>query len=554
MYARRSQRLVAFDINNSQVKCAVMRRDGADLTLQHFHVEHVHQDEFEGTPGIDAEQREAVAEIVKAYGLAGEEVVGNLPYECYNTRLLVLPQLPAKEVRSAIENELRRNAFETDETLAKEFVTVDSFELEGVVYDNHLVVSYDHKRLMDTAAVFSEVGLKVVGFSVVPLSLANLLAQREQSEDDEVFAVVNVSHEETSFSFVRNRRLLFTREIPRASQELADSISTIVLPGGETFNLTRERTRAIVYEYGVISDVEEGDETDEGIPLDAIAVMMRPVLEKMLVEIRRSIDFCQEQFGVDPPRRIFLSGEGARMENFRDYLSTRLRLDVEFIDPSTGYQLDEGLSRQALRLQGLSLATTIGSALNVAGQTLIRPEQLVNHELPWVQPAVRASGAGVALLSAMLVTFPLLTAKRAHQDVQDKQQALARLEQTRSQYRLQADEARERKFRHDALLSLIGPEFPWSGFLADLSTRVGTEVELTKMDVRTVVHEDLDWTEDRVAFTGKIALEMGRLEDITSDLLAAMNASPYVEDVRLDDVRAIDKRFAEVGFNCRLVF
>jgi type IV pilus assembly protein PilM len=549
------KRLAALDINNYQIKLAVVHMSKGKIVLEAIHMEKVEEEENE-TAGLGPEQVSAIHRIVKEYNLSGCDVVASLPYSSYAVRLVVLPKMPNKELRNAILLDQQNYATASGDEAVVDFVTVNSFQQEGAEYENHLVAAINRDLLAEQVAALSAARLVVRGFSVAPLALRNVLGADESLSKESVYAVVNLSHEETSFSMIECGKLLFTREIPRTSDELTEALRTIVVPGGETVHLTHERAQEIKYEYGIIDESMKGEETEEGIPLEHVAIMMRPVLEKMLVEIRRSIDFCQEQFGVDPPERVFLSGGGATLGNLAEFLSSKLRLPVDFVDPAKGFEVGPYVPVEALHVGRLSLASAMGASMNLSGgRSYFAPAEFVPSDYRYVRMGLRASLAASVVAVVASLGLSTISASRTGAQLATRTATLERLSVAQEKYRVEADQIRLRRFRRDALLSLIGPEVPWGDLLKDLSHRVDAEVQLTSMQtVELPVPGSEGLVEHRVRFAGLISLRRNRLESVTSDLLEEFNDSPYFDDVRLEAVYTLDDDIASLDFSCRLLF
>jgi len=547
-----SRHLFALDINNLRISLALMRPGKDGPVLERMHVERLEEYDNEGTPGLDPGQREAITKLVNEYRLAGVDTVASLPYKSYSIRVVVLPNMPRREVRNALRLDLKSNSKFNETTELFEFVTVDSFTQDGIRYENHLVATINRARLFEHVNFLRELGLNVKGFSVPALAGRNLLAHDDRIAADGVYAVVHMSHEETSFSLIRDHRLMFTREIPRTSRELSEALLNIVTPDGKTLHLDSRRASELMFEYGIIDDATMGETTDDGIPLEQVAVMMRPVLEKMLVEIRRSIDFCREQFGVPAPARLFLSGGNAQLKNLAHYLSSRLRIQTDFIDPTRGYTCATGDMREALSVRKHVLGTAIGSALNVSsgGQVFVPPE-FIPRDDHYIKVLLRAVTATSFLLAASGVAFVHLSSVRTRGRMVQEQQTLNRLDSIEQRYAGAADKVKLRQFRHDTLMSLIGYDVPWGDVLRDLSRRIPLDVQLTEMVGARVPLPDKTF-ERRLKFKGVISLENDRVESVLSRLLDRLSASPYLDDVRLDTVTTSDERVASVQFSCRL--
>ena len=59
----------------------------------------------------------------------------------------------------------------------------------------------------------------------------------------------------------------------------------------------------------------------ESINLSKISFLVRPVLEKLVAEISRSLDYYKSQFHAERIDRLLLTGGGANLTDIASYLS-----------------------------------------------------------------------------------------------------------------------------------------------------------------------------------------------------------------------------------------
>ncbi len=548
-------RLIGLDIDAHQLKLVVLERKRGGLLLKKFRVEKVDAGHSPDSDYLLARQRRALYQVVESCGLKGQYVVANLPYYRFSTRLVILPKMPARELRKAIHFETRKfSTLPLDESVV-DYVTVDEFNQEGTRYGSHLVIVINRESLARTISLLRGMGLKVHGLGVTLLALRGVLARVPDVEKGEVVAALDIGRDEISFSMVRNGRLVFARDIPGSGHALTESITSVVVSGEKTVELDYERAEQIKVDYGILDSVPEGEVTEEGIPLDKIAVMMRPVLERMLTEIQRSIDFCQEQFGLSPPDRMFLSGGGSKLKNFREFLSRRLRADVVYLNPLESLTISPEVDMRELDERRLEMVSSLGFAMNVRGErSFILPEEFREREGPLGRTAFRVAtiGAVLAVTGSYAGTNLKYGGERAFMERQAT--TLAELQRFQSIHKHEALQLKIHKFKRRALLKLLGPDVPLSSLLKDLSHRLGTEVQLTKLEVVSARGgSERGSGGERIRFHGLLCTERGRLESLIANLLSSVNRSPFFYDVRLEKVHAVEDGVAQVDFSCGLV-
>ena len=105
---------------------------------------------------------------------------------------------------------------------------------------------------------------------------------------------------------------------------------------------------------------------------------MRPVLERLIAEIGRSLDYYRNQSHLGRVDRLFLSGGSANIKNIATYLSESLQLPVERLNPLDRILFDaKKIDSQFLDQKGPAFAIAFGTAL---------PEQRRIELLPAREP------------------------------------------------------------------------------------------------------------------------------------------------------------------------
>ena len=83
----------------------------------------------------------------------------------------------------------------------------------------------------------------------------------------------------------------------------------------------------------------------------------------MLGEVRRSIQFCENQADGKSIERVVLGGGGARLKNLVEFFHAELRLPVEILDPLKRIKPRGSVDGNTLEASKLFLGVGIGLAL-----------------------------------------------------------------------------------------------------------------------------------------------------------------------------------------------
>jgi len=142
--------------------------------------------------------------------------------------------------------------------------------------------------------------------------------------------------------------------------------SVVIFEGGEfRFNKPVEiggemLTKDLIAEYRVAPDQAEALKRDQGDQAQRIMETIGANLGKIVVEVKRCFDFYETK--LSPSHnvgRILLGGGGARLQGFDRFLSDKLSVPVEFLDPFRKI-------RGAAKAPGAKLADRHGAAFGVA--------------------------------------------------------------------------------------------------------------------------------------------------------------------------------------------
>ena len=262
-----------------------------------------------------------------------------------------------------------------------------------------------------------------------------------------------------------------------------------------------------------------------------------PAFESLLLEMQRSLDYVESEFGRSPIRRVVVGPSENELSALGPYLEQNLRLQVEFLDLTQLFPGD-ATPNAALQAQSLSAA---GGAL---GPGNLFREELVPKRQAYAGPSLRS----LAQMSAVVATFGLLQfgvdqlqarslrsglgvleaqreATRARLGELDAQVARANADPAR-QARVDALDAKRRA--QATLLQQLegegGPGRPFAGLLTALAERPVEGLWFTRIRLRD---------EGRALTLEGAALGPEHLPR----LLARLEAEPAFDGVTFESVR-----------------
>ncbi|HZE19053.1 MAG TPA: pilus assembly protein PilM, partial [Candidatus Angelobacter sp.] len=349
----------------------------------------------------------------------------------------------------------------------------------------------------------------------------------------------------THITILKGNDVRFSREFGVGGATLTDALRAIVVPGQGTVELSYDEAEALKRAHGIPTGAEEAGHAGR-IPLSAVSIMLRPILERLARELWNSFDYCNEQFQGEAVSRLVLLGAGSRVRNLAEYLTGVLKLPVVRAD------LAESMEEVARRPHrgmpagappselGLGLALTERGAINFATPAGAGVPYRLAEAIP---QRVAAAAAAVLLISVALPSQMNLVSER-HRIGGLKESLTGLAPKAEAVRRFRA--AREEEMRlHDLLAHLTGGQVLWSYALRDLSHRIGPDVRLTMLEVlepqaATPAPGAVAERPTRlVRLTGLLRTQNRRPEDVMGELMQSLERSPVFGQVRLEGCQAV---------------
>ena len=171
---------------------------------------------------------------------------------------------------------------------------------------------------------FASAGYSLTGIGLPLFALRNLVCLRAEVQQTPVL-ICQLGQLATSVSVLSEQRLVFSRNIPLGLNSLADALVKDL----ETKPSKEEATKLVLK---LSSDEQEIPPKVRELN-ERVFHLLLPVLERMVRQIERTIQYYQSNFNSDPIETIFLGGETAAKGYLSDFISEQLSANVITIDP-----------------------------------------------------------------------------------------------------------------------------------------------------------------------------------------------------------------------------
>lgn len=344
-FTRRRRDSFGLDIGTSAVKVVQLRERSGGWALTALGSAPLRPDVI--TEGMIKEPQavvEAIKEAVDAAGVTSRDVAIGVAGRELITKKVQLPEVPAKELRDAVELEAEHHIpFAFDEVFLDYHV---ARRHDGVM--DLIIVAVKKTKVNEYVAVVDDAGLVPVVVDVDGFAVGNQFEVNHPEQSGEAVALIDMGAAVMKTNVVRGGVPVFARDIPFGGNQYTQAIA-------DRLHITFEQAERA--KLGEASDVA----------WEAIVPALEAVSRELALEVRRTFDYFGSTTESERIGRVVLSGGAARLRGLTDYLSSSWSIPVELARPLERIDVDPALAEEA-SAAGPDLAVAVGLALRRPGE------------------------------------------------------------------------------------------------------------------------------------------------------------------------------------------
>jgi len=347
-FPRKHRPLLGLDITTSSIKLIELSMAGGQYRVESYAAEATPQNAVNEKSIVDVDAvGEAIARAAKRAGAHSREVAIAISGDAAITKVIQMPRsLRDSELEAQVELQADQYIpFPMDE-VAYDFEVLGPSAKDPEAIDVLLVATRSENVEQRRAAV-AAAGLTTRIVDVEAFALENscrlMTHQMPDGGIDRAIAVVDFGASSTTFSILRNLKVVYTRDFAFGGQQLTEDIM-------RTYGLTIE---------------EAGRAKKEGgLPGNYQSEVLDPFIDDMTQQVSRSLQFyLASGSGRDQPEKILICGGCANVPGVADVISSRVGIAAEKGDPLGQMKLSSRARSQAVQRDATALLTACGLAL-----------------------------------------------------------------------------------------------------------------------------------------------------------------------------------------------
>jgi type IV pilus assembly protein PilM len=348
LFSRKNRQLLGLDITTSSIKLIELATAGGQYRVESYAAEPTPPNSMNEKTLVDPQAvGEAIRRAVKRSGAASAEVAIAISGDAAITKVIQMPRgLRDADLEAQVEMQADQYIpFPMDE-VSYDFEVLGPSEKDNDSVDVLLVASRtDNVEQRRAAVAAAGLTARIVDVEAFALENACKLMTHQMPDGgiDRTIAVCDFGASSTTFSVLRNLKVVYTRDFAFGGQQLTEEIM-------RTYGLTME---------------EAGRAKKEGgLPGNYQAEVLDPFIDDMTQQVSRSLQFyLASGSGRDQPDKILVCGGCGNVPGVADVIQSRVGIAAEKGDPLGQMKLSSRARAQAVQRDATALLTACGLAL-----------------------------------------------------------------------------------------------------------------------------------------------------------------------------------------------
>lgn len=346
------------DINDTSFKITKLKKKHGFLQLVSYGEKIIPKDIIE--EGVIKDENGFIKTLklaltdIRGEKLKTKYVVASLPEQKSFSQVIKMPKMEEKELKTAIVFEAENYIPLPSEQMYLDYKIISPKDNKSNHLDIFLVAV--EKKIVDSyVSCLKKAGLIPVALESETQLIAKVLIKDEKSLNPIV--LIDIGGDSSSLAVFAENAVRFTSSLSISSRKITESII-------DSLGISLREAEHMKTKYGV-------GLKNPNHRAKAVVKATEPILNEMLVEIKKYLDFCAEHDFSDnfsdkknKVEKIILSGGGASLKGIEEFLSKKLNICVEIGDPWINFsnKIKNKISPDFTK-KSLSFVTSLGLSL-----------------------------------------------------------------------------------------------------------------------------------------------------------------------------------------------
>ncbi len=324
-----SERILGIDLGSYSVKIAEIERDFRSFQLVGFYEQPLVSYSSGSMSSAElltkeASWAQALMKLFDEYNLPKNYIYTALPGQFSAIRLMTLPFRDFKKIDQTIEFEMENYIpLPLEEMLLDYQIIPPSVMADGKISKeeiSNILACYARKsELIDFLNIFQGADMDPRFVGCEPIEMANIM-KLGILQPEGAYAILDMGHDKTNVLIFQGPHLQYARTIWVGGRHLTLAIS-------ESMKIPYNEAEVMKVEMGQVGpEVEGADATTRGV-----SEAIKTGLEDLLLQLKQTFMAYQERKS-EVVQALILCGGTSRLQGIDQYVSTKMRKNVSFLD------------------------------------------------------------------------------------------------------------------------------------------------------------------------------------------------------------------------------
>ncbi|MDP8217258.1 MAG: type IV pilus assembly protein PilM [Candidatus Theseobacter exili] len=340
-------KFLGIDIGTQSIKLVELKKTGSTICLDNFAILKLENEEYDLESINQTSIGIRLNKLIKT-DFAGPSMGLSISGKSVFSRFVKLPPVDRNKIGQIVQYEAQQQVpFPLEEVLW------DYQTMENPVTNqfNVILVATKKEIINDLLSTVSHVNFKTEIIDITPIANYNVFHFAEQMETESA-AVVDIGYKTTDLILVEGKNM-WSRSIPMGGDVFLESIQR------ELKVDKKEAELLLANKADLLASSKKGTVDTQETNLNSTVL---GVMKRLVAEISRSIGYYRTQFHGTEIKTLYLTGGCSRVKNIHQYLSTRLHLEVQQLNPLKNLDVNPNIKKEIEKNSHL-LSGAIGVAL-----------------------------------------------------------------------------------------------------------------------------------------------------------------------------------------------
>ena len=273
-----------------------------------------------------------------------------------------LPAMPENELPEAIKWQLKEDvSFDLDSAVLDFSIIKKTSKEDGSKVIDIMCALAQEQEIKHWVLILKQLGLSCLSVGLLPFGYERIIEKYFDKDKEKSTAILHLEDDNCFIAVYKNNNLEFYRELPTSVDRLRQSLRSVLVSDKGKIKLSNDEIDEVLFKIGV----PQGDLVyKDKISSAQLLSMLRPILERLAIEIKRSLNYYGSQLqggGID---RILISGLAVRIHNIDKFLNKELNLSIEKFSLEDKVEISSGADSQVFAPKyasfGLALDYKVG--------------------------------------------------------------------------------------------------------------------------------------------------------------------------------------------------